>query len=370
MKYYIKTFGCQMNYSDSERIATVLEKQGFRPASDIKKANLAIFNTCGVRQMAEDRVYGQIHNLRKSQLPSSKSQTNRTIVLTGCLANRPDVRRRLKDKVELFCEIKEFPQKIKALLASSSKGTTDPYLSIKPSYSSKFSAFVPVMTGCNNFCSYCVVPYARGREISRPATEILKEVRSLVKNGYKFITLVGQNVNSYQDNKISFPSLLKKANAIPGKFWLSFMTSHPKDMSDDLIKVVAQSPKVCEFVHLPIQAGDDKILKAMNRKYTRAHYLKLIAKIKKAFQKYKPGQLYGLAGDIIVGFPGETKKQFLESAKVLEKVRYDMLYFGQFSPRYGTAAAKMKDNVSKKEKERRENYLNAILKDTAINNNR
>jgi tRNA-2-methylthio-N6-dimethylallyladenosine synthase len=359
-----------MNYSDSERIASFLEAQRFKPTDNIKSADLVIFNTCGVRQMAEDRAYGQIHNL-------NKLKPTPNIILTGCLAERKDVQKRLKNKVDLFCAIKEFPQTVESIMYKAESKKIHPaytnekinYLSIKPKHTNDHEAFVPVMTGCNNFCSYCVVPYARGREVSRPAEEVLAEVKALIKKGYKMITLLGQNVNSYEDKKINFPKLLKKINALPGNFWITFLTSHPKDVSDELIEVVTKSKKVCEAVHFPIQAGDDEILKKMNRKYTSAHYLKLVAKIKKSFAKNKPNTLYSVAGDIIVGFPSETRKQFLKSAKIMEKVGYDMIYFGQFSPRFGTVAAKMKDNVSKKEKVRRENFLNEILKITALANN-
>jgi tRNA-2-methylthio-N6-dimethylallyladenosine synthase len=226
------------------------------------------------------------------------------------------------------------------------------------------------MTGCNNFCSYCVVPYARGREISRPATEIISEIKKLLQKGRREIMLLGQNVNSYKERNTNFSKLLKKVNAIPGDFWISFISNHPKDFSDELIETATKLKKVCELMHLPTQAGSDEILRKMNRKYTAKEYLTLISKVRKAFKKHKPGKLYAITSDIIVGFPGETKKQFLESAKIMEKVGYDMVYFGQFSPRPGTAAWKMKDNVSKKEKARRENYLNDILKETAYKNNK
>ena len=407
MQYYIKTFGCQMNISDSERIAGFLENSGYKLALSIDSAALVIFNTCGVRQMAEDRVYGQIHNLRKQDSVSSEQISKRLIALTGCLANRKDVQRRLKDKVDLFCEIKDFPKAFNdTVIASGAKqsrtlthktldchvaeaprndGNKD-YLNILPKYQNNFQAFVPIMTGCNNFCAYCVVPYARGRETSRPAAEIVSEIKALVKNGYKSITLLGQNVNSYKDTSISpspfqgegarradevtFPQLLKKINAIPGKFWINFVSSHPKDMSDELIETIAQSKKVCENVHLPIQSGSDEIIQKMNRKYTAKHYMSLVRKIKSAFKKYKPGVQYALTSDIIVGFPGETKKQFLQSADIMRKAKYDMVFFGQYSPRPGTVAWKMKDNVSKSEKERREQFLNEILKKTVLTNNK
>jgi tRNA-2-methylthio-N6-dimethylallyladenosine synthase len=386
-QYFIKTFGCQMNHSDSERIAGFLELHKFVPAKNINKADLVVFNTCGVRQMAEDRVYGHIHNLSKSETRNAKRVT---IILTGCLANRNDVQRRLKNKVDLFCEIKDFPKAIKKLLkchlelversnlnkkvdSSTSlryaRNDTS-YLSIKPKYSTPFSAYVPIMTGCNNFCSYCVVPHARGREVSRPANEIIREIKNLVKKGYKEIFLLGQNVNSYKDARINFPKLLQKINAIPCNFWIQFLSNHPKDVTDEMIEAVAQCQKVCECFHLPIQAGNDEVIRKMNRKYTAKQYLNLIRKIKSAYEKYKPDALYAITSDIIVGFPGETKKRFMDSAKVMQKVGYDMVFFGQYSPRPETAAWNMKDNISKKEKVRREKYINEILKKTAFENNK
>ncbi len=357
-----------MNISDSERIAGFLEMAGLLPSENIKRANLVIFNTCGVRQAAENRAYTLIHNLKKNY-------PNKKIILTGCLADRKDVQRRLKNKVDLFLPIKDISKIQSAgwrtnLKIKNSEICDSSYLNIPPKHTDSFTAYVPIMTGCNNFCSYCVVPYARGREVSRPADEIIKEVRSLIKKGYKEIVLLGQNVNSYKDNKINFSKLLKKINAIPGDFWISFISSHPKDFSDKLVKTIAKSKKVCEWVHLPIQAGNDKILEKMNRRYTQSQYLKIIEKTKKAFKKYKPGVLFSLTSDIIVGFPSETKKQFIDSAKVMEKCRFDMVFFGQFSPRPGTAAWKLKDNVSKKEKAGREKFLNNILAKTIFENNK
>jgi len=369
-----------MNVSDSERIAGLLEKYGFKEALNIKEADLIVFNTCGVRQTAEDRVYGQVYNLVAQNVERGKQKIKRKIILTGCLAHRKDVQRRLKDKVDLFIDIKDLANSnafrktfFKEVDMNCDRNLYQPadYLNIKPRYNSKHTAYVPIMTGCNNFCSYCVVPYAREREISRPANEILKEIKRLVETGYKEIVLLGQNVNSYHGTRnINFSKLLKKTNAIPGNFWISFVSNHPKDFSDELIETATKLKKICEYIHLPIQTGDDKILEKMNRKYTSKQYLKLIDKIRKSFKKYKPGKLYSITSDIIVGFPGETKRQFLESAKIMEKVRYDMVYFGQFSSRPETAAWKMKDNVSKKEKSRREKYLNEILKKTSLENNK
>jgi len=353
-----------MNVSDSERIASVLEKNGLKEALNISEANLVVFNTCGVRQMAEDRVCGQIHNLKKNNKKVK-------IILTGCLANRKDVQRRLEKKVDLFTEIKDFSVSIKCLFDKddTSQYQRD-YLKIIPKHKNAFQAYIPIMTGCNNFCSYCVVPYARGREVSRPAEEIIKEVKSLIKKGYKEIILLGQNVNSYKNGRINFSQLLKKINALPGHFWISFISNHPKDVTEEMIEIVTKLPKVCECFHLPIQAGNNEIIRKMNRKYTAGQYLNLIKKIKSAYKKFKLQKLFSITSDIIVGFPGETKKQFLDSAEVMKKVKYDMVYFGQYSPRPGTAAWKLKDDVSKKEKVRREKYLNEILKKAAFENNK
>lgn len=412
--YFIKTFGCAMNHSDSERIATFLESRDFALAENMDDAQLVIINTCGIRQAAENRVYSLVNNLKKNSNQAIKN--NKIIIVTGCIAHREDVQKRLKNKVTLFCDIKNFPQAFNKFLlchpersesvsetesAVEGSRTNKPspnktgffastqndrdYLSIYPKHSSSFQAFVPIMTGCNNFCSYCVVPHARGREVSRPADEIIEEIKDLVKKGYKHIVLLGQNVNSYKSpttyNKqlttkykhaeVDFANLLRKINNIPGKFWITFVSSHPKDMSNDLIETIAKCKKVCECVHLPVQAGNDEVLKRMNRRYTRAHYLKVIKKIRSSFAKIRgPLVPISISTDIIVGFPGETRAQFADSMEVMRKAKYDMVYFGQFSPRPGTVAWKMEDNVSKKEKERREKILNEILKETAFANNK
>ncbi len=428
-----------MNQSDAERISAYLNKHKLKKASSIDEAGLIIFVTCGVRQSAEDRVYGQINNIKK------KFQ-NKKIILTGCLAHRKDVRRRLKDKVDLFCGIKNFPKAVSPFLKGGlrgilknncnkinpspalplEKGESFDYLEIIPKYSNPYTAYIPIMTGCNNFCAYCVVPYARGREYSRPATDILKEVKSLVKKGYKEIVLLGQNVNSYychpernpdglvgmqprdlcvladsklllsreysstslstrsarsgsgrNDKIINFPKLLQLIEKIPGKFWLTFLTSHPKDMSGVLIETIVKSSKICEYVSLPAQSGDNEILRNMNRKYSIEHYKNLIKKIRHSYAETKSpiGDLVSklppaISTDIIVGFPGETKEQFENSAKLLRELKFDMAYIAQYSPRPETAAWKLKDNISRKEKERREKVLTEILSKTALANNK
>ena len=385
-----------MNTSDSERIAAFLEGKGFLLSEKITDADLAIFNTCGIKQTAENRAYSMINNLRKTK------NKNVDIIMTGCLANRADVQKRMKKSVDLFTEIKNFPESVSGILHNVSRMNSKiqdtkyeiqktknllskeaiDYLSINPKHTNKFHAQVPIMTGCNNFCSYCVVPYARGREVSRPAEEIIAEVKKLVVGGFKHITLLGQNVNSYkskvykveksikQEKVMEFPELLKKINAIPGKFWISFVSSHPKDMSSELIEAITKCKKVCEWIHLPVQAGNDEVLRRMNRHYTQEHYMKLIRKIRSEFKKNKPRTLFSVSSDIIVGFPGETKAQFADSEKTMEKSKFDMVFFGQFSPRPGTRAWEMKDNVPNEEKQRRENVLNDILKKTTLANNK
>jgi len=342
--FHIITIGCQMNKSDSERLASTLEKKGYRWSSDKYHADLVVVNTCGVRQSAEDRIYGLIPEIKKVNKKAK-------IILTGCLVNREDVKNRLKNYIDIWLPISEMA---KAKFLAAGKCQND-YLKIKPKYESKFSAHIPIGNGCNNFCSYCVVPYARGREVYRSSKDILAEIRGLVKRGYKEIILIAQNVNSYKSGKTDFSDLLKMANSIPGNFWIRFLTSHPKDMSDKLIKTVAQCKKVIKEIHLPAQSGDNEILKKMNRNYTVEHYLKIIKKIKRLIPEAK------ISTDIIVGFPGETKKQFNNSVKLFKQIKFINAYISQYSSRPGTAAHKMADNVPSAEKKRRWLKLNAMV---------
>ena len=411
--YHIITIGCQMNKSDSERVAGYLENLGYKWSDNKYQADLVAVNTCGVRQSAEDRAYGIIPRIKKAN-PKVK------IILTGCLSERKDVQRRLKDKVDLWLPIVDLPKlsnfinfinpcytsPLTPLLPALSDGVKirreelkgggeSDYLNLQPKYSSAFSAFVPIGNGCDNFCAYCVVPRARGREVYRPAEDILSEVENLVKKGYKEIILIAQNVNSYKveskkfkvkNNEkfgINFTQLLKLVNNIQGDFWIRFATSHPKDMSDELIKIVAKCDKICEHVHLPAQSGDNEILKKMNRNYTIEHYKKLISRIKclaLALSLLRRGSRSGaktgeeppvaITTDIIVGFPGETKRQFNNTVKLFKEVKFDMAYISQYSQRPGTAAEKLNDDVPKEEKKRREQELMAVLRKTALENNK
>jgi tRNA-2-methylthio-N6-dimethylallyladenosine synthase len=329
MKYFLITFGCQMNASDSEKISLVFENKGYKEALKLDQANLVVVNMCSVRQSAVNRVYGVLEKLKKS-----KAKT----ILTGCILKKD--KKKFEKLFDQIIDIKELTKNIK-------------YHNI--------SGYVPIMTGCNNFCSYCVVPYTRGREISRQTKEIICEVEKLVKRGVKEIWLLGQNVNSY---KYDFPKLLKRINKIPGKFWIRFTSSHPKDFSDDLIKAMKQFRKITPYLNLPVQSGDDRILKDMNRPYTVKKYKEIIKKVKKEIPNIC------LSTDVIVGFPGETKNQFQNTVKLFKEIKYDMAYISQYSPRPGTRGAKLPDNVLKKEKKRREKVLNEILKQTALENNR
>lgn len=380
-----------MNQSDAERMAAVLEKAGLTSSSE-KEADILIVNVCAVRQRAIDRVYALVSKWQKRK--------DIKIILTGCVLEKD--KKLFQDKVYAIVPIgaiANLPRIIKGGDATNFPVSTKSYLRIKPNHQNSFSAYVPIMTGCNNFCAYCVVPYTRGREASRPADEIIREVEDLVKNGYKEIILLGQNVNSYKckipafalrasagkqkspkQNKfatgqakikmtdqnvkiINFPKLLQKINNIPGNFWIRFLTSHPKDMSEELIEAIASSEKMCKYIHLPIQSGDNEILEKMNRQYTVEYYLNLIKKIRSRMSEV------AISTDIIVGFPGETKKQFENTVKVFKKVKFDMAYIAQYSPRPDTAAAKFKDDIPNQEKKRRFKILNQLLKKIALKNN-
>ena len=324
MKYWIITYGCQMNKSDSERIASILKKQGYLPALKEAEADLILINVCSVRQSAVNRVYAKVNKYFKKK----------KIILTGCVLKED--KNKLKNKVSEFWH-------------------PDYYFECLPIHQSKFQAFLPIMTGCNNFCAYCVVPYTRGREKSRPAKEIIREIKSLVKKDYKEVILLGQNVNSYKDKNVNFPKLLKKINNIKGNFKINFITSHPKDMSDELIETMAKCQKLIKEIHLPVQSGDNEILKKMNRHYTASHYKKLIKKIKQKIPGIK------ISTDIIVGFPGETKKQFQNTVKLAKEIKFEKAYVSKYSPRPGTLAFKLKDNVSPQEKKTRWQILEKLI---------
>lgn len=335
-----------MNLSDSERIAAVLENIKYKPAKSMDKANIVVINACSVRQSAIDRIYGVAQKFKKSQ----------KTILTGCVLKKD---KKKFDKIfDYILDIKNLSEWPKIL--GGKNISKNNYLDITPKYSNKFSAYVPIMTGCNNFCSYCVVPYTRGREISRPAKDIIDEVKKIVVTNpplpknfgeAREVWLLGQNVNSYKSGKINFPKLLKMVNDIPGDFKLNFTTSHPKDFSAELIETMAKCKKLSMDLNLPIQSGDNEILKKMNRPYTVTQYKNLVKKIRKVLPNIR------LSTDVIVGFPGETKKQFNNTVKTLKEVGYGVAFINKYSPRAGTVAAKMEDDVPWAEKKRREKIL-------------
>jgi tRNA-2-methylthio-N6-dimethylallyladenosine synthase len=347
--YHIFTLGCQMNESDSERLETLLKSSGYRPASELK-ADLIVVNACSVRQKPIDRIWGK---LRLWQKKNSQAR----IVLTGCLTESD--RKKFEKEFDLVFAIDDINSFTDLL---SLEVSYDDYFKIKPNYRYQDKAFVPIMTGCNNYCSYCVVPYTRGRERSRAKEEIIKEIKHLVKNGFEKIVLLGQNVNSYKSQKDGsneigkdFVQLLEEINSLSGDFVIEFMTSHPKDMSDQLIEAIGSLNKVSSWVHLPVQSGDNQVLKQMNRGYTREDYLDLVRKLKKSVD----GLI--LTTDIIVGFPGETEEQFQNTVSLAKEVNFNGGYVSKYSPRPGTKAEKMEDNVSLSEKKRRWKILDKLI---------
>jgi tRNA-2-methylthio-N6-dimethylallyladenosine synthase len=283
--------------------------------------------------------------------------------------------KKIFDHILKISELGRWPVAVKE---KGRKKKRQDYNDIEPARSDLFSAAIPISTGCDNFCSYCVVPYTRGRLISRDCKKIILEAKKAIESGAKEIWLLGQNVNNYRwpDKKngsaVDFGTLLRLVNAIPGDFWIRFTSPHPKDFSDSAVKAVATCKKVTPYFNLPVQAGDDKILKAMARPYTAARYEKLFAKIRKAFKIHRSGleAEVALSTDVIVGFPGETKKQFLNTARLFREVKFDMAYIAQYSPRPGTTAAKLKDSVTPQEKKRRINVLTKILFETSAANNK
>ncbi len=363
-----------MNFSDSERIMTFMKENGFNPldnsndsklkTEEIIKADLIIFNTCGVRASSEHRVFGQINNIIKASESANIPKNKRPkIIVTGCSAHRADFQKTLQDKVDLFTSIKDFPQALRKLnLLQTEEQEYRDYLSIQPQYKYSDTAFVPIMTGCNNFCSYCVVPYARGREWSRPVEDILKEIKNLADKNYKEVTLLGQNVNSYQftvhgsqPKEVTFPMLLDiLAKQFP-EITFKFLTSHPKDCSMNLIKVIKNNKNIPNELHLPIQAGSDKVLKDMNRPYTQKYYLSLINKIRKEIPEIK------ITTDVIIGFPTETDEDFQETVKVFRQVKFAEAFLNKYSPRPGTAAYHLGDPVPWSVKKERERELSQLL---------
>ena len=349
LTFCVTTFGCQMNARDSEKLRGILNQIGYEEAEE-DEADFVIYNTCTVRKNANTRVYGRLGQLK----PRKKQQPHMMIGLCGCMMQEPEVIAKLKKSysfvdiifgthniykfAELICERYEAGKMVVDIWEDTDKIVED--LPNERKYA--FKSGINIMFGCNNFCSYCIVPYVRGRERSRKPEAIIREIERLVKDGVSEVMLLGQNVNSYGktlDKPIAFAELLRRIEKIEGLKRIRFMTSHPKDLSDELIEVMASSEKICKHLHLPVQSGSTRILKKMNRRYTKESYLELAEKIKKAVPDIS------LTTDIIVGFPGETEEDFQETLDVVRKVRYDSAFTFIYSKRTGTPAAAMEDQI-------------------------
>ncbi|MFC1721708.1 tRNA (N6-isopentenyl adenosine(37)-C2)-methylthiotransferase MiaB [Patescibacteria group bacterium] len=350
--YHIKTFGCQMNKSDSERIATIMDQAGYKSAP-LNGADLVIFNTCSVRQMAEDRAIGQVREAKKR---------GQKTIITGCLKNQEGFVPKHKE-VDIFIDIHDIADLPKKLVGAPGQAPLQEYFDIEPKHESPAQAYIPIMTGCNNFCSYCIVPHVRGEEQSRTPDSIMKEIKDLVSNGCKQITLLGQNVNSYEYEGTSFPDLLERIAKLEEDLRIFFVTSHPKDLDFSIIELVKKYDKLCPYFHLPIQSGSDRILQKMNRKYNCKKYLEIVAEISQQIPEA------AITTDIIVGYPGESKADFQKTVDLCKQVKYDLAYIARFSPRPQTAAAKVKDDVPPQEKKEREKILTEIVTKTALEQN-
>ncbi len=354
-KAFVNTYGCQQNVSDSEHIKGMLEKMGYTLTEDVAEADFVLFNTCAVREHAEDRVYGNIGTLKALK----KAKQNMVIAVCGCMAQQQRVADRIK-KSYPYVDIlfgthvtHTLPEMLYKRLNGSKRifnidDSNNEIVEGIPVHRDKaVKGWLPIMYGCNNFCTYCIVPYVRGRERSREPEEILKEAKQLIAAGVKDITLLGQNVNSYGkglEGDINFAELLRRINALEGDFRIRFMTSHPKDCTKELIDAMRDCEKVAHHLHLPFQSGNDRVLTAMNRHYDRQSYLSLVEYAKEQIPDIS------LTSDIIVGFPGETYEEFCDTLSLIERVEYNSLFTFIFSPRPNTPAAEMDDPISREEK--------------------
>ena len=364
MKYYIHTYGCQMNVHESEKLAGILEEKGYLPAEKENDADIIVFNTCCVRETAETKILGNLGIVKKLK----ETKPDLKVCVCGCMAQKKGEADRLKKRCPFINlifgthNLYKFDQYLDEIMSGQNVvevWDTDKTLPEKTPIkrSDSVNAWVNIMYGCNNFCSYCIVPYVRGREISRPEQDVLQDVKTLISEGYKEITLLGQNVNSYgndfSDKSNHFAALLEKCASFEGDYKIRFMTSHPKDLSEEVVKTIASCDKLADFIHLPIQAGSDRILSLMNRRYTSGQYLEKIDMIR----SYIPNA--GLSSDIMVGFPTETEEDFADTLNVVRKVGYNNLYTFIYSRRSGTPADKM-EQVELATKKRRIKELIAL----------
>ena len=346
----VRTFGCQQNVADSERIKGMLAEMGFGFTEQPEEADLILFNTCAVREHASDRVFGNVGALKHIK----RRRPEVLIAVCGCMVQQPHVAERFKKSYPFVGlvfgthVIHQFPQLLWQSLAGGKRLSVTPQEDgviaegIPVHRDGTFKAWLPIMYGCNNFCTYCIVPYVRGRERSRDPEAILGEARQLVAEGYKEITLLGQNVNSYgkgESHGVDFAELLRRINAIPGDFTICFMTSHPKDATHELFDTIAACEKVSRHFHLPFQSGNDRVLKAMNRRYTREQYLVLVNYARQVIPDIS------FTSDVIVGFPGETREEFEDTLSLVKAVGFTSLFTFIYSPRVGTPAAEMEDPI-------------------------
>lgn len=361
-KYLIQTFGCQMNEHDSEKLSAMLEDMGYVQGMMVEECELIIYNTCAVRENAELKVYGNLGHLKLAK----RKNPDLKIAVCGCMMQQPHVVKELKSKyrhVDLIFgthNLYKFPELLVKSI-DSEKMLIDVWdvdgevvEGLRSNRKFELKAFVNIMYGCNNFCTYCIVPYTRGRERSRTPEDIIAEIKELVANGTKEVTLLGQNVDSYGktlENPIKFAELLRMVNDIEGLDRVRFMTSHPKDISDEVIYAMRDCEKVCEFLHLPIQCGSSRLLNKMNRHYTKEYYLEIIEKAKKEVPNI------AFSTDLMIGFPGETEEDILDTLDVVEKVRYDSAFTFIYSKREGTPAAKMEDQIPEDIKHERFNRV-------------
>ena len=347
----IRTFGCQQNVADSEHIKGMLVQMGFGFTEEPEEADLILFNTCAVREHACDRVFGNVGALKHIK----RRRPEVIIAVCGCMVQQPHVAAKMKESYPFVSlvfgthVIYRFPELLWQTLNQRKQLSVTPQEDgviaegLPVHRDGSFKAWLPIMYGCNNFCTYCIVPYVRGRERSRDPEVVINEAKELVAQGYKEITLLGQNVNSYgkgEDHGVNFAELLRRINAIPGDFTIRFMTSHPKDATTELFDTIAACEKVSRHFHLPFQSGNDRVLKAMNRRYTREQYLDLVRYARSVVPDIS------FTSDVIVGFPGETREEFNDTLSLVEEVGFTSLFTFIFSPREGTPAAAMEDPVS------------------------
>lgn len=376
LTYYIDTMGCSMNENDSSKYAGILESMGFKKELDERKANLVLFNTCCIRENAENTLFGRLGALKKQKI----NNKDKYIAVVGCMTQQKHIIDKIKGSYKFVDivlgtgNISAFPSKLYRILKDNKKEiqfvdvTNEVEEEVPIKYEDKYKASVSIIYGCNNFCSYCIVPYVRGRERSRKKDDILNDIKKLAREGYKEIMLLGQNVNSYgndfKNEKYNFPQLLQDIEQIEGIEIIRFMSPHPKDFSDELIEVIKNSKKIARQIHLPLQSGSTKILKEMNRKHTKEDYLNIVDKLKSVDENIS------ISTDIIVGFPGEEDDDFKDTLDVVKKVKFDQIYMFIYSKRVGTRAEKIEDNTPHEQKVKRLEKIKEVYEKYLPENNK